>query len=401
MLVEERFPLHAMAGGDIDRGQAEEARRLAAPILGRELPLPVRVDAPRLIERLRARYEGEALASAFERAFLDDVGEGQEAMLRAFPGAEGAAVWVRSLAKHKSPSSLGVTRQFVTWLNAGRDVEELCRLACFAPEGPRFSPEGFIDALASTWVAVPRTAREPLDVFQRPRGASHTVASLFGSFLLDMEATGRHLRVHVEVTALTAALGAAFGDQGPALAARLLKKSEKTATALQERARDVEALVESASANADDDTEALATIRSTEALGPNQRMMVRVMAWNAMKGIRSLEEDPKLATIMADWREGKRLLARMLSERGPRLTEDAWDDIVAEQDPEVVGFWLALACMNASELHASQVRRAFFENPECRRLALEIGHDPKEMQEIEEMIAEATEARREKMSRKG
>jgi hypothetical protein len=54
MVVEERFPKHAMVWGDIDRGQAEEARRLAAPILGREVPLPVRVDAPRLLERLGA-----------------------------------------------------------------------------------------------------------------------------------------------------------------------------------------------------------------------------------------------------------------------------------------------------------------------------------------------------------
>lgn len=45
-----------MVWGDIDRDQSEEANRLAASILGRDSALPVRVDAPRLIERLRAHY---------------------------------------------------------------------------------------------------------------------------------------------------------------------------------------------------------------------------------------------------------------------------------------------------------------------------------------------------------
>ncbi|WP_437828767.1 hypothetical protein [Sorangium sp. So ce1153] len=71
MLVEERFPRHAMVSGDIDRGQAEEARRLAAPILGRDLPLPVRVDAPRLIALVSMRAS-QLQASQVCRAFLEN-----------------------------------------------------------------------------------------------------------------------------------------------------------------------------------------------------------------------------------------------------------------------------------------------------------------------------------------
>ncbi|WP_437674774.1 hypothetical protein [Sorangium sp. So ce131] len=119
MLVEERFPRHAMVWGDIDRGQAEEARRLSAPILGRELSLPVRVDASRLIERLRARYEADALTGAFLRVFLGEVDEKLDAMLGAFPGEDGAREWRRELAESKSPTSPEATRLVIACYRAG------------------------------------------------------------------------------------------------------------------------------------------------------------------------------------------------------------------------------------------------------------------------------------------
>lgn len=390
MLVEERFPRQAMVWGDIDRGQAEEARRMAAPILGRELPLPVRVDAARLLERLRARYDADALPGAFERVFLGEADERHEAVLRAFPGEKGAQQWLHALAGHKAPSSLGGIRLVIAWLNAGRDLREACRLACLAPEGPRFSPEAFVDALASTWVAIPPPAREPLGVFRKPSGASHTVATLLGSFFLDMNAIGRHLRIHIEPATIAAGLSVVFGDQGPALAAQLREKSAKIEAQLRERADDVNSFVARASEQAGDDTEALVAIRSADAMGPNQRRWVRVMAWSVMKVLASFRDgDPKIAATLAVAEKAKSLLVRALAERPPVLTEDAWDIILAESDAEVLAWWVALMSMRGDELHQSQVRRAFFENAEIRRHAMAIGHDEREMREISELVAKA------------
>jgi hypothetical protein len=389
MVVEERFPRHAMVGGDIDRGQAEEARRLAAPILGRELPLPVRVDGPRLIERLRTRYQGEALAEAFERAFLEDEGARQEAMLRAFPGEDGAALWLRDLGHHEKPDTLGVIRLVISWLNAGRDLRELLRRACLSPDGPRFAPEELVDTLASTWVMVPLSARAPLDAFRRPRGAAHSVASLFGSILLDMEAMGRHLRIHLTPATIADALAEVFGDRGPALHARLTAESAKRERELRAHAGDVERLVEEAHDAAGDDTERLATLPSVDALGPIQKIGVRAMAWNTRRALASLREDTKTAALLGDLKEAKRALVRVLSTHTPTLTEDAWDAMLGEQDPEVVAWWLALACLSASELHASQVKRALFENPALGELARRLGRDEGEMRRVGEMIEKA------------
>src|SRR5690606_22674007 len=118
MLVEERFPQHAMASGNIDRGQAERARTMAARILGRDLELPVRVDPLRLLDRLRARYVGSELVSAFERTFLGEAFERHEGMLRVFPGPEGARHWLRELAGYETPRKLGAIGLLVAWLNA-------------------------------------------------------------------------------------------------------------------------------------------------------------------------------------------------------------------------------------------------------------------------------------------
>jgi hypothetical protein len=74
MVIEERLPRLAMVSGDIDRDQAETAARLAAPILGRQLPLPVRVEASRLVERLCTGFDSRQLPEAFRRCYLGDDG---------------------------------------------------------------------------------------------------------------------------------------------------------------------------------------------------------------------------------------------------------------------------------------------------------------------------------------
>ncbi|XXT16984.1 hypothetical protein WME94_42810 [Sorangium sp. So ce429] len=388
MLVEERFPRHAMVWGGIDRGQAEEARRHAAPILGRELSLPVRVDAPRLIERLRARYEADALTGAFMQVFLSDVDEKHDAMLGAFPGEDGAREWRRALADSKSPTAPDAIRLVIAWLNAGRGVRDACRLACLAPEGPRFSPEDFVATLAWSWVAVPPPAREPLAALCKPPGAPHTLGSLLGSFFFEMTAMGRRLRIHIEPAALAADLSVVFGDRGPALTEQLREKSAKLEAQLRENADLLKTFAAEAGDLAGDDTDALAVLRSADAMGPNQRTWVQAMAWRVMTELVHLRDgNPKMAEVLVDAAQGKRLLVRLLAEQPPVLTEDTWEGILAEREAEVIAWWVALVSLRVSELHASQVCRAFLENAELRAYAIGIGRDERAMRELGELAA--------------
>ncbi|WP_437796329.1 hypothetical protein [Sorangium sp. So ce693] len=389
MLIEERFPQHAMVWGEIDRGQVEQARRLSAPLLGRELPLPVRVDAPRLIERLRARYAAGALFGAFKRVFLGEAGERYEAVLRVFPGEDAAKEWQRALrafAESRSQASSDAVRLVIAWLNAGRGLREACRLACLAPEGPRISPEEFIGILASTWVAVPPPAHGPLSALCKPLETPHPTASWCGALFLDATMTGRRLRIHIEPAALSADLSAVFGDRGPALAEQLREESAKLEAQLRELADDTNTILAEIGGAASDTTEALAALCSAEAMGPQQRTWVRAMAWRAAKALARLRDgDPKMAGILDDAAQGKRLLAELLIERQFLLTEDAWDGVLAEREPEVVAWWIALVGLRASELDASEVCRAFLENAELRAYAMAIGRDEAAMREIGEL----------------
>lgn len=393
MLVEERLAPYAMVWGDFDRGQAEEARRLAAPILGRELPLPVRVDSARLIERLRGHYPEEELPGAFERLFLEELAEEFESLLQAFPGEEGSARhWQRLLAQYEEPSAPGALRLLMAWLNTGRELREACRLACLDPRGPRFPPEAFADALAETWVAIPRSVREPIDVARKPRGASETVHSLMGYTMLDMGALGRHLRIHLQPVALLAELSAAFGEQGPRLAARLQEKSAELEGQVREVVTGVARLSAEAEAAGDDYTEFLPTLRSMEDMGPTQRTCVQAVTWKGATVLQGLRKDPQAVGLLATPSEARRVLARTLSHNAPVLTEDAWDWLVSEHDMEVLTWAVTLATMRDRDLFEYEVCRAFFENAELRRYMLALSHDEQEMARISEIARQARES---------
>jgi hypothetical protein len=156
----------------------------------------------------------------------------------------------------------------------------------------------------------------------------------------------------------------------------------------------VKRFVEEAGEQAEDDTEALATIRSADALGSNQRTWVRAMAWSAAKVLANLRGgDPRIREALADAKRAKSLLARVLSENAPVLTEETWGAILAERDAEALAWRCALVSMRAEELHASQVRRALLENADLCRYAMTVSRDPRELREVEEMIEKAHAAK--------
>ena len=337
MLMEERFPQNAMVWGDINAEQANEARREAQRILGRELPLPVRTDAERLVDRLRVQYSGDDLVDAFDRVFLEDTETRHETALRVFPGDLGAKRWLRELAHFENPNALGVIRLLIGWLNTGHDIDEACRMACLSPEGPKFAPEAFADALASTWVSIPEDVRSPVEAFRKSPEDAPTIPYFMGSFLLDMEAMGRLTRVYIPTERVVEILKESFGDKEPAAAAKFVEETTRMDAQLREHGPGVREFVEGVEHRADDQTELLATLDSIDHLGKNQRSWVHAVAFVVNKSLEQLRT--KEADSYADVSGLKFAICRILSQHGPVLTEDAWDKLQAEQDPDVI-HWL-------------------------------------------------------------
>ncbi len=75
---------------------------------------------------------------------------------------------------------------------------------------------------------------------------------------------GRHLRITIRASRDRRRSPEVFGDRGPALAARLCEKSATIEAHLREHADGLNAFVASAGDVADDDTEALAVLRSAD-----------------------------------------------------------------------------------------------------------------------------------------
>jgi hypothetical protein len=383
MVIEDRLPGVAVVSGDIDRAQAREASRMAEPILGRQLPLPVRVDAARLMARLGEHFADEALAEAFQKLLVPGGYDATEVMLRICPGDAGAQIWKRELGQFQM-NTIGVVRLLVSWFNAGRDLATACRIACLAPDGPRFEPEGFVEAVGSTWIAVPPSAREVLAPFRRPEGCAPTVWSQLSDVFFDATSAGRHMNASLERATALAALVEVFGqERGQTLCQRLTDKSAKIEADLAARAAPVQDLVARAAAHADDDTELLVGVSDPRALGPQQRLYIETMAFGAARTLQALRDSVKERIIVESAEKAKGVIAYLSSKHGPTLTEDAWNRILALDDVGELSFCCALLLGRSNEIHIAQTRRALLENSTLLHHAMAIARDEQRMSEFE------------------
>jgi len=135
-----------------------------------------------------------------------------------------------------------------------------------------------------------------------------------------------------------------------------------------------------------DDTESLASVRGMTALGPAQELWIRGVAWSTRRIVAQLRGDRRMAEVLEDIEKGRLAIVRRLADRGPVLTEDAWEALLAERDGDVIAWWIALLGTDSHELHFSQVRRALLENRELLRHTMSIANDAKKMDEMEELI---------------
>jgi hypothetical protein len=322
MVVESRFPRHAMVGGDIDREQADAARRWVEGVLRRPIALPVRVDAWRLVERLSAHVEGEARVRAADRLYLADPSRKDAMLLRVFGRAEAEPWWLDKLREHPRPDASGALPLAVAYLDAYRDLPRLCGLACLDPRGPKYLPDAFVEALA---------------VIQH---------------------AGRERRF--DDGALQQTLGAVFG----AGAARLSAAFRTRAAGLEaeRRAAETPAAAGRAEGRRDD-----AIPASPSELSAEQQREVQALAFAAIHKRPAASGAQAAAPSSLGLR---RAIAAALAQAGPTLTEDAWAWIEREEDHELLGFLGALAALGPRDAATARIARAIFESRELCRFAV-------------------------------
>jgi hypothetical protein len=317
MVIEGRFPRHAMVHGDIDRDLAEAARRWASGVLGRPVALPVRVDAWRLVERLGARppgethdlvprpFEDEALVRAVDRLYLADAAKKEAALFGIFGRTEAEPWWLAKLRAHPRPDSPGAKRLLAAYLEATQDLARMCGLACLDARGPRYAPDDLAEALGA--------------LEERPGDGAVAEA-----FAMAFGAGAPRL-----VSAFSSSNGAPRIPAGP------------PANHADDDGR-----------SRGDELEALAGLSSAADLSPMQRDPIHTLAFLA----RERPAGPRSPAIL------RRNIASLLARGGPVLTEDAWAWIEREEDTDVLGLLAALGALEHRDPDLARVRRALFES---------------------------------------
>ena len=74
------------------------------------------------------------------------------------------------------------------------------------------------------------------------------------------------------------------------------------------------------------------------------------------------------------------------SRRGPTLTEEAWDALLRDRQPETLRWLATLACLDTSELRSHQVAVALFENPVLSDHTMALSRDREAMRRLSDQL---------------
>lgn len=369
MLIEAAFPQAALAGGDIDARQARQAQALVEKVLGRTIPLPVRVDGPRLLDRLRVGRTDEQAMDVFRGRFLGTADEADGQLLAAF-GVPAFARWFGRTLKadqrgEHGAATLGTIWRFTTWFNLGLPPDRLVEVVCVDEAGPRFDPVETAKAIAATWVAVPMdesaSARAALGA---DGGTAESVDDQFAEAFLDMAgAAGRRNRVHIPQDTLLAAFSTRFPDQGEAIRTALESKTTKARSDLGDIAAALAKLGLDVSAKPSRSIETLVTVRSLDEL-EEQELEVLTTLGKGLKSHRpSFQKEMQPLLDSVSWQNVQAFASALAEQRGIVLTEDTWNRLDDKQNRGELEVALMLMSMRQDAKLFWDLRHVILENP--------------------------------------
>jgi hypothetical protein len=311
LLVEARLPRAALVHGDLDRAEAEAARRWAEEVLGGPIALPVRVDAWRLVERLGTRFSGPALVRAVERLYCCPPSKRDIVLLGLFSREDAEPWWLGKLCTAATARPGAVSELAAAYLEATGDLPRLCGLTCLDARGPRWPPGALVQVLAT----------------MRPRP---------------------------DAAAVEHALALVFGAGAPRLVTAFRTALTSTGAPVS-----VRPAPDGAHRSFPDLLDGPATLSSPADLTQPQRDRVLALAWLART---LLEASGAPGEAAADRLTQVRAIATSMARSGPALTEDAWAWIEREQDLPLLRFLAAVAALDPADAAGPVARRAIFEN---------------------------------------
>lgn len=211
-LIESRFPNYACVYGDITKEQAQKAVNWANTILEEPIQIPVRVDPPRLLERLQEFNEDENKLEAIVDLTIGNKEEVFDIVGKYFSTEVIKKYFIKELKTYESPNQLGAKIDIIRSINTGLPFEDIVEICCIDENGPKFLIEKFIKAVSSTWVMIEPEIRTKMSLLNKSPEIPDTVESQFGSIFLDREFLGRRTKCYIPKETIQHVLISKFND---------------------------------------------------------------------------------------------------------------------------------------------------------------------------------------------
>ena len=364
MLVDSRCPCAAYVIGDIDRGQAEQAKVWANAVLEEPIDLPVCVDPDRLYRRAFEMYSDERPAfRRFSALFRGEPSEVWPAIVRnANPPAIRRCL-AEGLDSFDSLGSAGASENAIRYLEATGDVAGLIETVCGIASGgnrdsEEFSLERLLETLCAYSITVPLEERRVVPTGglpPLPDGESDE--SLWETFLRLASS-----RPTVEVYIPADELLEQFSQAKPLQRERFLEMIRKSEQSAREELRWLSKKVDGLGRTEPSVTGEgyiRAQIAEQTPRYSDEEVTAREMGAALREGILSSSAFEQFSNRDALLRA----LYRATQENQIVLTNPGWDEIDSLEDEEVLLHLLALASVRERELHFFNWRRYLLEQP--------------------------------------
>lgn len=187
ILFESRFPNHVYVFGDIDRSQVEHTILWMNSVLSSPVTLPICLDGPRLLTRLKSAYQ-PAETLAIERFSTLFWGTNEEKLATLLQHADRTLVlqkWRQDLASYSSLSQFGAIDLLSQFLTVTQNLRQLIELVEAARQEPKQFPlEELLKVLCQKFITIDKPERKPLFMFTSSSEHLSTIEDTFGQVFM-------------------------------------------------------------------------------------------------------------------------------------------------------------------------------------------------------------------------
>ncbi len=402
MLIESRFPMYALVGGNIDYKQCVRAKEWADKHLSAPIDIPARVDYAAILFRSSHNEDDHDKIKALEKWLITDHEKFFEIIYDNFSEKTFQSWFLAELKGYSSPCQLGSIKLLICYLNKVKDIPTLINLSCIHDAGPKYSPEEMIKAVARTWVSIPREKFTFLGVFDKVEGHPTIVERQFGTVMMDLMFSGREIETYISQNEVLSSFSFFYPELVELPEVIFEKEKSEIESKLEKFQTRFKTILELTNQNStnnnvflSDDDAFLFYDGKNVTLTEDQDFNLKTIAYsiNTLLSPVNNENNTLNQILSKSNHEKKRALAMLTAESfHMTLTEETWiriDEIDKEDKINVLLAKLVIDDLSDSKYskNAADIRKALFENDQLLDRLCGYVNDEQEMERIKKWVS--------------